>query len=88
MIKAKQRAGRKKPAIITKARIERVLDEVRPALAADGGNVEFVSAENGIVKLRFLGACGGCPMSALTLKGYIETVLKQKIKGIKSVEAV
>lgn len=70
--------------------IERVLDTLRPALRMDGGNVEFVEfdSETGIVKLRMLGACGGCPMSMMTLKMGIERAVKSKLPQVKSVEAV
>jgi Fe-S cluster biogenesis protein NfuA len=64
-----------------------VLDEIRPRIQADGGDVEFVSIQNGIVKVRLVGACAGCPMSALTLKQGIEVLLKQKIPEIIRVEA-
>lgn len=71
-------------------RIEQVLDTLRPALRMDGGNVEFVEfdSETGIVKLRMLGACGGCPMSMMTLKMGIERAVKSKLPQVKSVEAV
>ena len=74
---------------MTKDQIEKVLDEVRPALQADGGNVELVEVqEDGIVKVRLTGACGSCPMSTMTLKMGIEKTLKEKIPGVKSVEQV
>jgi Fe-S cluster biogenesis protein NfuA len=71
-------------------RIERVLDTLRPALRMDGGNVEFVEfeTETGIVRLRMVGACGGCPMSMMTLKMGIERAIKGKIPEVRSVEAV
>jgi Fe-S cluster biogenesis protein NfuA len=68
-------------------RVQDVLDEIRPRIQADGGDVEFVSIQNGIVKVRLVGACAGCPMSALTLKQGIEVLLKQKIPEIIRVEA-
>ena len=71
-----------------KERVEKVLDDIRPALRADGGDVNLVSVEDGVVKVRLLGACGGCPMSAMTLKNGIERALKAQIPEIKSVEAV
>lgn len=55
---------------------------------ADGGNVELVDVEDGVVKVRLTGACGGCPMSQMTLKMGIERVLKQEIPEIKEVESV
>jgi len=51
-----------------KEKVEAALDKVRPALMADGGNVELVEVKDGVVKVRLTGACGGCPMSQLTLK--------------------
>jgi Fe-S cluster biogenesis protein NfuA len=71
-------------------RVERVLDTLRPALRMDGGNVEFVEfdSESGLVKVRMLGACGGCPMSMMTLKMGIERAVKGKVPEVKSVEAI
>lgn len=72
-----------------KEKVEKVLDEVRPALKADGGNVELVDVtEDGVVKLKLTGACGHCPMSTYTLKMGIEERLKEKIPEVKSVEQV
>jgi Fe-S cluster biogenesis protein NfuA len=71
-----------------KEKIEKVLDKVRPSLMADGGNVEFVDVEDGVVKVRLTGACGGCPMSQMTLKMGIERVLKQEIPEIQEVVAI
>jgi Fe-S cluster biogenesis protein NfuA len=69
-------------------KIEKALDKVRPSLMADGGNVELVDVEDGIVKVKLTGACGGCPMSQMTLKMGIERVLKQEIPEIKEVVAI
>ena len=71
-----------------KEKVEAAIDKIRPMLQADGGDVELVSVENGIVKVRLQGACAGCPMSQMTLKNGIERVLKQQIPEIKSVESV
>lgn len=72
-----------------KTRIEKTLERIRPALQADGGDVEFVGVdENGVLTLRLTGACGGCPMSMMTLKQGIERVVKQDIPEVVSVEAV
>jgi len=69
--------------------IQAALDIVRPQLQADGGDAEIVDVtEDGIVKLRLKGACGGCPMSQMTLKMGIERILKEKVPYVKSVEAV
>ena len=69
-------------------KVEKALDKVRPSLMADGGNVELVDVEDGIVKVKLTGACGGCPMSQMTLKMGIERVLKQEIPEIKEVISV
>lgn len=71
-----------------KEKVEAALDKIRPALKADGGNVELVDVEDGVVKLRLTGACGGCPMSQMTLKMGIERILKKEIPEVKSVLAV
>jgi Fe-S cluster biogenesis protein NfuA len=69
-------------------KVEKALDKIRPVLMADGGNVELVDVEEGVVKVKLTGACGGCPMSQMTLKMGIERVLKQEIPGIKEVVSV
>jgi len=69
--------------------VQDALDKIRPALQRDGGDVELVEVtDDGIVKVRLQGACGGCPMSQMTLKMGIEKVVKQSVPEIKSVEAV
>jgi Fe-S cluster biogenesis protein NfuA len=69
-------------------KVEAVLDQIKPALRADGGDVELVDVTDGLVKLKLTGACSGCPMSAVTLKMGIERALKQQIPEIKEVVAV
>ena len=69
-----------------KDKVEKVLDEIRPMLIRDGGNVELVSVEGGVVKVRLQGACAGCPMSQMTLRNGIEKVLKDKIPEVTAVE--
>jgi Fe-S cluster biogenesis protein NfuA len=70
-------------------KIKEVLDEIRPMLQADGGNVELVEVtDDGVVKVKLTGACGGCPMASMTLKMGIERKLKEKIPQIKRVEAI
>jgi len=69
-------------------KVEEILNNIRPSLRADGGDVELVDIEEGVVKLRLKGACAGCPMSTMTLKNGIERILKQEISGIKEVVAV
>ena len=65
---------------------EEVIDRIRPMLQADGGDVELVDIEGGVVKVRLKGACAGCPMSQMTLKNGIEKVLKEEVAGVVSVE--
>ncbi len=74
--------------MVLKEKVEAVLEQVRPHLMADGGDVELVGIEDGIVKLRLLGACGSCPSSTMTLKMGIERILKEKIPEVESVEQV
>ena len=69
-------------------RVKRALEEVRPQLQADGGDIEFVGFDSGIVKVRLKGACSGCPMSTMTLQWGVENYLKKKIPEVKKVEAV
>lgn len=71
-----------------KDKVEKVLEEVRPALQADGGDVELVDIEDGVVKVRLKGACAGCPMSQLTLQMGIEKKLKEEIPEVTKVVAV
>lgn len=69
--------------------VKEVLDMIRPALQADGGDVELVEVtDDGTVKVRLVGACGHCPMSTMTLKMGIERTLKEKIPGVKEVVQV
>lgn len=65
-----------------------VLDKLRPFLLRDGGDCELVDVEDGIVKLRLLGACGSCPSSTITLKAGIERALVEEVPGIVEVEQV
>jgi Fe-S cluster biogenesis protein NfuA len=69
-------------------KVEKALDKIRPSLMADGGTVELVDVEDGVVKVRLTGACGGCPMSQMTLKMGIERILKQEIPEITEVVSV
>ena len=71
-----------------KEKVEKALDKIRPALMADGGNVELVEVKDDLVKVKLTGACGGCPMSQMTLKMGIERLLKKEIPEIKEVVAV
>ena len=69
-------------------RVQKVLQEVRPNLQADGGDIEFLGVENGVVKVKLKGACAGCPMSTMTIQWGVENFLKKKIPEIVKVEAV
>ncbi len=72
-----------------KERVAEVLDMIRPALQADGGDVELVDvSEDGVVSLKLTGACGSCPMSTMTLKMGIERNLMEKIPEVKEVVQV
>ena len=71
-----------------KEAVEKALAKIRPMLQRDGGDVELVEVDNGIVKVRLTGACKGCPMSQMTLKNGIERLLKQEVPGLTAVEAV
>ena len=72
-----------------KEKVQKIIDEIRPALQADGGNIELIEVgEDGVVKVRLLGACGSCPMSQLTLKRGVEARLKAKIPEVKEVVSV
>jgi len=68
-------------------KVEAILDKIRPSLVADGGDVELIDVNDGVVMLRLTGACVGCPMSTMTLKQGIERILKQEIPEIKEVVA-
>ena len=70
-------------------KVKKVLEEIRPALQADGGDLELVEVtEDGVVKVKLVGACGTCPMSQMTLKMGIEKRLKEKLPEIKEVVSV
>lgn len=71
-----------------KEKVEAVLAQVRPALQADGGDVELVDVNEGIVRLKLKGACAGCPMATMTLRHGIERILKEQVPEVKEVIAV
>lgn len=71
-----------------KEAVEKALGKIRPMLQRDGGDVELIGVDNGVVKVRLTGACKGCPMSQMTLKNGIERLLKQEVPGLTAVEAV
>ena len=68
--------------------VEQVLNQIRPSLQADGGDVELVGVKDGVVSLKLTGACGCCPMSTMTLKMGIERILKSKLPEVKEVVSV
>jgi Fe-S cluster biogenesis protein NfuA len=69
--------------------VKKVLELIRPALQADGGDVELVDVTaDGVVKVKLVGACGHCPMSTMTLKMGIERTLVEKVPGVKEVVSV
>jgi Fe-S cluster biogenesis protein NfuA len=72
-----------------KEKVQKIINDIRPNLQADGGDVELVDvSEDGVVSVRLVGACAGCPMSQMTLKVGIEKYLKKMIPEVKSVIAV
>jgi len=72
-----------------KEKVKEIIDKIRPNLQADGGDVELVDVtEDGVVKVKLLGACKGCPMSQMTLKMGIESYLKKSVPEVKRVDSV
>ena len=69
-------------------RVNRALDRIRPAIAADGGDVWLVRVDGDVAYVQMIGACGGCAAAHLTLKGGIETVVREDVPEIRSVEAL
>jgi Fe-S cluster biogenesis protein NfuA len=72
----------------TKQLVEKALEKIRPMLQRDGGDIELVEVNNGVVKVRLTGACKGCPMSQMTLKQGVEKLLLKEVPGLKEVQAV
>jgi Fe-S cluster biogenesis protein NfuA len=70
------------------ARVERVLESIRPYIQADGGDIELVDVQDGIVQIRLAGACVGCMYSLMTLQAGVERMLREEIPEVKAVEAV
>jgi len=74
---------------ISKDDVENTINEIRPHLQADGGDIALVDVtDEGVVRVRLLGACAGCPGAMMTLKMGVERILKEKVPGVASVEAV
>lgn len=71
-----------------KEKVEKALENIRPALQADGGDIELISVEDGVAKVRLMGACGGCPMSSMTMSQGVEQAVKKAVPEIKKVIAV
>jgi Fe-S cluster biogenesis protein NfuA len=72
----------------TKQLVEKALEKIRPMLQRDGGDIELVEVNDGVVKVRLTGACKGCPMSQMTLKQGVEKLLLKEVPGLKEVQAV
>jgi Fe-S cluster biogenesis protein NfuA len=70
-------------------KVEEVINAIKPSLQADGGDIELIGIEDdGMVQVRLLGACAGCPMSQMTLSNFVEKILKEKVPGVKGVKSV
>jgi Fe-S cluster biogenesis protein NfuA len=72
----------------TREQVKAAIEEIRPNLQADGGDIEFVDVKDGVVRVKLKGACAGCPMSTMTVKWGVENFLKKKVQGIARVETV
>lgn len=68
-------------------KLQEALDYIRPAVQADGGDLVLLGEEDGVVSLQMVGACGGCPLSMMTLKAGIERILKDRVPGVIEVNA-
>ncbi len=71
-----------------KEKVEAALDKIRPALRADGGDIELVDVKDGVATVKLTGACGSCPMSAMTLRMGVERVIKEEVPEIKELIAL
>ncbi len=74
--------------MIDSEKVKKVLEEIRPALQADGGDIDFVGIDDNVVKVKLMGACGSCPSALVTLKLGVEARLKEEIPEVECVEAV
>jgi len=69
-------------------KVEAALEQIRPALQADGGNIELVDVNDGVVTVRLTGACGSCPMATMTLRNGVERVLREQVPEVTELIAV
>ena len=69
-------------------KVKQAIEKIRPLLQRDGGDIELVGIEGAVVKVRLRGACAGCPMSQMTLKGAVEQSIKKEVPGVERVESV
>lgn len=74
--------------MITKERVEEVLDKIRSGLKSEGGDIELIEVKDDIVYVKLTGACGTCPMSSLTLKNWVESTMKNQIPEVRAVQAI
>ena len=70
---------------MVKEQVQEALEKIRPALQADGGDVELIDVEDGVVKVRLVGACAGCPMSQMTLTNYVEKLIMEEVPEVERV---
>lgn len=71
-----------------KERVQKAIEKIRPMLQGDGGDIELVAIEGKVVKVKLKGACSGCPMSQMTLKGAVERTIKKEVPEVERVESV
>lgn len=69
-------------------KLKSLIDEIRPGLQADGGDIEFIGVNDGVVSVRLVGACGHCPLSAVTLKNGVERFIRRRLPEVKEVVSV
>lgn len=74
--------------MVTKEKVEEVIAKIRTGLNADGGDIELIEIKDDVVYVKLKGACGACPMAAITLKNFVEASFRREIPEIKSVESV
>jgi len=80
--------GREPESPIDIEKLNQTIDYIRPAVQADGGDLKLSKVENGVVNIEMLGACQGCPLSIATLKSGIERIIKEKVPGVREVNAI